>query len=249
MATSQGFNPRAPCGARPPIHPMRSAGTSFNPRAPCGARRQRGHLQGVDCRFNPRAPCGARLNPYHAHDSPVKFQSTRPVRGATAVLVELAFIDNVSIHAPRAGRDPLLILCISFSRVSIHAPRAGRDPRCCGTSDRDTCFNPRAPCGARLLVARWAVFYVGFNPRAPCGARPITAAIFADNTLFQSTRPVRGATPTLTFPDNHCHVSIHAPRAGRDGDVQRRRVVTACFNPRAPCGARLTLPRLRQYRP
>ena len=55
--------------------------------------------------FNPRAPCGARrrvVQIFHPWD---KFQSTRPMRGATdyrALALELMMI---SIHAPHAGRD------------------------------------------------------------------------------------------------------------------------------------------------
>ena len=33
------------------------------------------------------------------------FQSTRPVRGATAVQARIAALMLVSIHAPRTGRD------------------------------------------------------------------------------------------------------------------------------------------------
>ena len=55
--------------------------------------------------FNPRAPCGARHFAYVLHDKDV----------------------DISIHAPRAGRDRLPNILI--------------------TSSND--FNPRAPCGAR----------------------------------------------------------------------------------------------------
>ena len=33
-------------------------------------------------------------------------------------------------------------------------------------------FNPRAPCGARLLLPSERAAGLHFNPRAPCGARP-----------------------------------------------------------------------------
>ena len=33
---------------------------------------------------------------------------------------------------------------------------------------------------------------------------------------FQSTRPVRGATLGVLYPDSTSYISIHAPRAGRD---------------------------------
>ena len=56
--------------------------------------------------------------------------------------------------------------------ISIHAPLAGRDHR------EDGCRLHR----------------INFNPRAPCGARRRGAAPLAIAELFQSTRPLRGAT-------------------------------------------------------
>ena len=56
--------------------------------------------------------------------------------------------------------------------------------------------------------------------------------------LFQSTRPVRGATASRQRSYRLSRVSIHAPRAGRDIDVVAVGFDEICFNPRAPCGAR-----------
>ena len=63
----------------------------------------------------------------------------------------------------------LLPLCL---QISIHAPRAGRD-------------------------------------------RLKTGSIIGEK-LFQSTRPVRGATALVTAEAADRIISIHAPRAGRD---------------------------------
>ena len=102
------------------------------------------------------------------------------------------------------------------SVVSIHAPRVGRDRRAFADTHRSKCFNPRAPCGARLTSTDCAMRIFGFNPRAPCGARRI--------------------------PSGHIHVSarvsIHAPHAGRDCGVCGKEFEGYSFNPRAPCGAR-----------
>ena len=38
--------------------------------------------------------------------------------------------------------------------------------------------------------------------------------------LFQSTRPVRGATPFFSFTLPGLMISIHAPRAGRDAEAR-----------------------------
>ena len=215
------FNPRAPCGARPRIR--RSSwitACDFNPRAPCGARPNCVFRALTNCDFNPRAPCGARLEKTVAAVEQWSFQSTRPVWGATLHPRVLHRLPQISIHAPRVGRD--------FLRIR---QKKGRRH-----------FNPRAPCGARRGAYRRRIFRllisihaprVGrdrypasraptgrhFNPRAPCGAR---------RTVIAMAKYIK-------------RISIHAPRVGRD----RRKAAVSyrpChFNPRAPCGARPSL--------
>ena len=123
------------------------------------------------------------------------FQSTRPVRGATDLLFRVDRLIRVSIHAPRAGRDPLRAPLGIRSCVSIHAPRAGRDV-----------FRVSAALFLKVSI---------HAPRAGRDSRRRCRDVFGSR--FQSTRPVRGATAVLGL-DNTLHfVSIHAPRAGRDG--------------------------------
>ena len=145
--------------------------------------------------FNPRAPCGARQAQASNRRAAAAFQSTRPVWGATTH--DLA---------------PVRRFCIS-----IHAPRVGRDFLTQTLLWRFDYFNPRAPCGARRLVAldqrRDAPISIhaprvgrdempmagvpkseNFNPRAPCGARPLLVLVTRLDT----------------------DISIHAPRVGRD---------------------------------
>ena len=104
------FNPRAPCGARQQRTSQFLRRLDFNPRAPCGARPQvikgficflcistHAPLAGRDslcrcpvlCRpdFNPRAPCGARQYCRFFAASIGVFQPTRPLRGATFVVL------------------------------------------------------------------------------------------------------------------------------------------------------------------
>ena len=57
--------------------------------------------------------------------------------------------------------------------------------------------------------------------------------------LFQSTRPVQGATRTDRHRDCvRLYISIHAPRAGRDAACRCAAPGQSDFNPRAPCRAR-----------
>ncbi len=67
-----------------------------------------------------------------------------------------------------------------------------------------------------LAVARASCF----NPRAPCGARHKSLLAKQLDDEFQSTRPVRGATLRYAEGARPESVSIHAPRAGRDGRVR-----------------------------
>ena len=147
-----------------------------------------------------------------------RFQSTRPVRGATGHFRKRVWHDRISIHAPRAGRDIASTavcasteefqstrpvrgathsgLCPAIQRhISIHAPRAGRD--------------------IALTVNLW---YYTISIHAP--------------------RAGRDRTYKMTFADTY--ISIHAPRAGRDTVRWARPLWTRYFNPRAPCGARLS---------
>ena len=57
-------------------------------------------------------------------------------------------------------------------------------------------------------------------------------------TIFQPTRPLRGATDQLLDALYERGISTHAPLAGRDAECRARYDAQIYFNPRAPCGAR-----------
>ena len=85
------------------------------------------------------------------HPTPETFQSTRPVRGATADTRKSDFNPKIfqSTRPVRGATTPTFHGHFK-SAISIHAPRAGRDelPSALSSPD-DWNFNPRAPCGAR----------------------------------------------------------------------------------------------------
>ena len=210
------FNPRAPCGAQrmyfhwsgvilwfQSTRPMRGATPaestirehlSVSIHAPhAGRDEMRGELQKRINEFQSTRPMrGATLRSDRC-PLPKRFQSTRPMRGATASASKMFGVPVVSIHAPHAGRDDVLINIGMTVAVSIHAPHAGRD------------------VGSRFF----GYFHRCFNPRAPCGARQRGWLDFKAGTKFQSTRPMRGAT-CRQFRQDEIRVSIHAPHAGRD---------------------------------
>ena len=102
-------------------------------------------------------------------------------------------------------------------RISIHAPRAGRDLFTIMIIRLYQNFNPRAPCGARPSSNPKALSRDVFQSTRP--VRGATGMLFnfrMDSIIFQSTRPVRGATAARLAKAADAAISIHAPRAGRD---------------------------------
>ena len=127
----------------------------------------------------------------------MKFQSTRPVRGATKI-----YHKEIEQHI-----------------ISIHAPRAGRDLHKATERKKRTYFNPRAPCGARLGDCRGDFVVSRISIHAPRAGRDTA----------------QGERISLAMS-----ISIHAPRAGRDKRDRGKGSGPMNFNPRAPCGARLS---------
>ena len=138
-------------GATPTTLSVLWLNRNFNPRAPCGARPMGSRVGGSRVPISIHAPrVGRDPDRDHQHHHP----------------------GGISIHAPRVGRDQPLRDPVVVGGISIHAPRVGRDR---------TWFPPP-----------W--FPGNFNPRAPCGARLLRSTAMRRISVFQSTRPVWGAT-------------------------------------------------------
>ena len=236
------FNPRSPCGER--LFAILNAGypiliSIHAPRAGSDCP-QIGHA-GRRSHFNPRSPCGERPGSSTTRPTPTRFQSTLPVRGATRERVwqfprELL----ISIHAPRAGSD--------HDILDDHADETDFNPRSpCGERPsgirpfpRHRDFNPRSPCGERPSGIRPFPRHRDFNPRSPCGERPVARSLRVQPMGFQSTLPVRGATSVAGDLCAGGIISIHAPRAGSDSYTYDPIENYDHFNPRSPCGERLS---------
>ncbi len=147
-----------------------------------------------------------------------RFQSTRPVRGATC--------------------RPLRQLDYQFGFQSTRPVRGATG--CWRAPKAPTMnFNPRAPCGARLGAVCLAVKLSDFNPRAPCGARRRAYRPPGRRGWNFNPRAPCGARRQPGFPEaDQPAISIHAPRAGRDEHSLCSWKQFYYFNPRAPCGAR-----------
>ena len=176
-----------------------------------------------------------------------KFQSTLPLRGATypgfrGDRLELFQSTLISIHAPLTGSDssrpkipiqppkfqstlPLRGATINFHNftsknrpISIHAPLTGSDPSPARICCRRGHFNPRSPYGERPIPQGNQKFLPGISIHAPLtGSDDLRRLRPHKKRGFQSTLPLRGATPA---------------RPRQMGAFQN-------FNPRSPYGERL----------
>ena len=145
------------------------------------------------------------------------FQSTRPVRGATFEHVGFLLSGSISIHAPRAGRDPRLFspLWDSFLFQSTRPVRGATtsSSRSAGSSIFQSTRPVRGATGGGAVRA---VGHLPISIHAPRAGRDVAGLL---DLLAQG-------------------ISIHAPRAGRDIDNLTGGKLSENFNPRAPCGAR-----------
>ena len=155
--------------------------------------------------------------------------------------------DTVSIHALLAECDLKTAQSKETSMwfQSTHSLRSATlspyRPGCGMTR-----FNPRTPCGVRLIIGLIFQYGYSFNPRTPCGVRPLMSmrsrlyspvsihALLAECDYKQ----VRNRAVFL--------VSIHALLAECDEYRPAEGMPVSGFNPRTPCGVR-HLYRQRQY--
>ena len=122
------------------------------------------------------------------------FQSTLPLRGATAYRFSIDETLIISIHTPLAGSDVCGRISVDGEFISIHTPLAGSDPGCADGHRLDTIsihtplagsdsnqqtmqladiFQSTLPLrGATVQMGQPAIIYRHFNPHSPCGERP-----------------------------------------------------------------------------
>ena len=153
----------------------------------------------------------------HAAAACQSFNPRAPHGARRLLTVLLVRLREFQSTRPARGATRRALSASMIITVSIHAPRTGRD---------------NADGFQQLGV-------LGFNPRAPHGARQAAVSFVVMLYKFQSTRPARGATDCGWKFSPVEHVSIHAPRTGRDTPVCALRTANRRFNPRAPHGARL----------
>ena len=171
--------------------------TYFNPRSPCGERQGFASWGWTGCKdFNPRSPCGERRPVGDPYNTSARISIHAPLVGSDLRGTPITYLPKISIHAPLVGSD----------RWKHHYNTTGIDD-----------FNPRSPCGERLLTQEklllfkafqstlplWGAtlsngyfqtLHLDFNPRSPCGERLLRYQCIFQFFGFQSTLPLWGAT-------------------------------------------------------
>ena len=104
------------------------------------------------------------------------------------------------------------------------------------------CFNPRSPCGERPVALSNCATAMLFQPTLPMRGATTNMTLTARAEGFQPTLPMRGATRFNPWRPLPRHVSTHAPHAGSDMLIVMPTTAPRCFNPRSPCGERLSIP-------
>ena len=141
-----------------------------------------------------------------------------PLAGRDCCRISTGGADDISTHAPLAGRDVSTYLYIAEALFQPTRPLRGATWQGGAMQTIPSDFNPRAPCGARPLGLCWQARLCWISTHAPLAGRDSRHSIGTPkSSLFQPTRPLRGATPLFPQPQK----------------TNRKN-----FNPRAPCGAR-----------
>ena len=146
------------------------------------------------------------------------FQSTLPMRGATYC----------------AG------IASTVTLISIHTPHAGSDARICGWSRRPPNFNPHSPCGERRQRSWMQLLYnLHFNPHSPCGERLTTSLGDRNCVLISIHTPHAGSDPhfgLMSMPLQKFQSTL--PMRGATPRLMGYAVPPTDFNPHSPCGER-----------
>ena len=82
----------------------------------------------------------------------VIFQSTLPVRGATFTTFKMSTATEFQSTLPVRGATNEQPELFKQFTISIHAPRAGSDGKSPLEGGGYLYFNPRSPCGERLVL-------------------------------------------------------------------------------------------------
>ena len=196
--------------------------------------------------FNPRTPCGVRLVRASGYRASAVFQSTHPLRGATAKCSCWEYRACISIHAPLAGCDDTAASdAFDLFTISIHAPLAGCDVQSYGIGSRNVAFQSTHPLRGATLLPTFSRSAMTFQ-----STHPLRGATYIDRsgnlyTVISIHAPLAGCDEAGAEVPANAKISIHAPLAGCDDREAAERTGRDHFNPRTPCGVRHQHPQSR----
>ena len=163
------------------------------------------------------------------------FQSTPPVRGAT--LKDCLNTGYSIFQSTPPVRGATAYFYKGFWNFNPRPPCGGR-PRAAGINTSGTPISIHAPrAGGDTKKIRRSTHDQNFNPRPPCGGRRFIAPDAMDHSTFQSTPPVRGATKPHSAYIYLLIFQSTPPVRGASMCCTSR---PGYFNPRPPCGGRQT---------
>ena len=147
-----------------------------------------------------------------------QFQSTHPLRGATA-LQSTPILQGLYFNP----RTPCVVRQMKARGYGV-----------------DWNFNPRTPCGVRHTRIYCDFLTVRFQSTHPLrGATFISHKLFIAVPVISIHAPLAGCDEAHLYLARRKKISIHAPLAGCDAkffaDIP---IYDTNFNPRTPCGVR-----------
>ena len=169
----------------------------------------------------------------------MRFQPTRPLRGATISSHHLSAREVFQPTRPLRGATLEALKDRAVLDISTHAPLAGRDNSACWLVSKSRDFNPRAPCGARRMAQETKARPGLISTHAPLAGRDCLRQRRTLVLVLISTHaPLAGRDSCANYSYASIYISTHAPLAGRDPVICSSCRRASYFNPRAPCGAR-----------
>ena len=170
------FNPRSPCGERPPYaHRRGIANSYFNPRSPCGERRLGKRLEAaVAVGISIRAPlAGSDAHERGVSRSAPLISIRAPLAGSDSAMASTEVVPLFQSALPLRGATEAGLFDRDEPIISIRAPLAGSDTGTLPASSQTSPFQSALPLrGATASRRRAPGTRPDFNPRSPCGERP-----------------------------------------------------------------------------